>query len=321
MNLLPYREQQKQYRSQRKRSSVDGAVCTHTGARCVSLKQAVHKQSWQSVIKRRWKRWNKQLHHRLVPVTPSIDGARISSSQTEALSQQLVRVRRLLLQGFWRPVSVTSAFLIGVFSTGAVYHSLQASWAAESTPVAQVAGAATTASDALSQPVVDEQVLTDEDIANLTDLIAASQEKKAFETKLRAMVKGYPIEAMVPDILKQDRMVAAFLVSIGKKESNWGKRVPVLDGQDCFNYWGYRGIRDRMGTGGHTCFDSRQDAVNTVAKRIKTLVETNQLDTPQKMILWKCGFTCSGQNHADVLKWISDVDLYFSQLNQKDGGV
>jgi hypothetical protein len=180
-----------------------------------------------------------------------------------------------------------------------------------------VAGVSTTA-DTLSQTIADEQFLTDDDIANLTELIADSQEKQVFEKRLREMVKGYPIEAMIPFILEQDHIVAAFLVSIGKKESNWGKRVPVLDGQDCFNYWGYRGIRDRMGTGGHTCFENRQDAVNTVAKRIKTLVEKNQLNTPQKMIIWKCGNTCSGHSRESVVKWISDVEMYFSQLNQKE---
>lgn len=138
--------------------------------------------------------------------------------------------------------------------------------------------------------------------------------KDAFAAEVTEMVKGYPIEAMLPYILKQDRQVAVFLIAIGKKESNWGKRVPVLNGEDCYNYWGYRGIRDRMGTGGHTCFDSPEDAVNTVAKRIKTLVEEKKLDTPAKMIVWKCGSSCAGHSPEGVRKWISDVDGYFQEL-------
>ncbi|MCX6763560.1 MAG: hypothetical protein NTZ97_02400 [Candidatus Moranbacteria bacterium] len=131
------------------------------------------------------------------------------------------------------------------------------------------------------------------------------------------MVKGSPIEQMVPEIAKQDRIIAALLVAIARKESSWGVHVPVLDGQDCYNYWGYRGIRDRMGTGGHTCFDSPKDAVDTVAKRIEFLVSNKKLDTPAKMVIWKCGDKCSSDNKFAVQKWISDVDYYFQKLNKK----
>ena len=130
------------------------------------------------------------------------------------------------------------------------------------------------------------------------------------------MVKGYPIEKMAFYIAQQDKVVAAFLVGIAKKESNWGKRVPVLDGRDCYNYWGYRGIRDRMGSGGHTCFDSYADAVETVAKRIKFLVSNENLDTPGEMIIWKCGYDCSWDNPESMRNWIQDVGIYFNKLNK-----
>ncbi len=141
--------------------------------------------------------------------------------------------------------------------------------------------------------------------------------KEKYEQSIRDMVKGYPIEAMLPYIFKQDRLTAAFLIGIAKKESNWGKRIPVLDGQDCYNYWGYRGIRRMMGTGGHTCFNSRQDAVETVAARLNTLINSEKLDTPDKMIVWKCGFSCQGHSRESVKKWIADVDMYFSQLSDE----
>lgn len=141
--------------------------------------------------------------------------------------------------------------------------------------------------------------------------------KEKYEENIRAMVKGYPIEEMLPYIFAQDRLTAAFLVGIAKKESNWGKRIPVLDGQDCFNYWGYRGIRRMMGTGGHTCFNSRKDAVETVAARLERLTQSEKLDTPEKMIVWKCGFSCQGHSRESVKKWISDVDMYFSQLSDE----
>lgn len=139
-----------------------------------------------------------------------------------------------------------------------------------------------------------------------------------YKEAVQNMVKGYPIEAMLPYIFEQDRLTVAFLIGIGRKESNWGKRVPVLDGQDCFNYWGYRGVRRLMGTGGHTCFNSSQDAVETVAKRLNTLIYSEELNTPEKMIVWKCGFSCNGHSRESVKKWISDVDMYFKQLKGRD---
>ncbi len=141
--------------------------------------------------------------------------------------------------------------------------------------------------------------------------------KEKYEQSITGMVKGYPIEAMLPYIFSQDRLTAAFLIGIAKKESNWGRRVPVLDDQDCFNYWGYRGVRRMMGTGGHTCFNGRKDAVETVATRLKTLVNSEKLNTPEKMIVWKCGYSCQGHSRESVKKWISDVDMYFSQLSDK----
>jgi hypothetical protein len=141
--------------------------------------------------------------------------------------------------------------------------------------------------------------------------------KEKYEESVRDMVKGYPVEAMLPYIFEQDRLTAAFLIGIAKKESNWGKRIPVLDGQDCFNYWGYRGVRRMMGSGGHTCFNSRKDAVETVANRLEKLINSEKLDTPEKMIIWKCGYSCQGHSRESVKKWISDVDMYFSQLNDE----
>lgn len=140
-------------------------------------------------------------------------------------------------------------------------------------------------------------------------------EKRELEKEIKKMVKGYPIEKMVPYIVEKDKIVVAFLIGIAKKESDWGKRVPVLSGQDCYNYWGYRGKRRMMGTGGHTCFNSRKDAVDTVAKRLEWLVNNNKLNTPEKMIIWKCGSTCEGHSRYSVQKWISDVNMYFQKLN------
>ncbi len=142
------------------------------------------------------------------------------------------------------------------------------------------------------------------------------REKEELERKIREMVKGYPIEKMVPYILEKDRETAIFLIAIAKKESNWGKRVPVLNSQDCYNYWGYRGKRKLMGSGGHTCFNSSRDAVDTVAKRIDWLIKNQKLDTPAEMVIWKCGSSCAATGgYESARKWISDVGYYFNKLN------
>ncbi len=143
------------------------------------------------------------------------------------------------------------------------------------------------------------------------------EEKRELETKIRDMVSGYPIEDMVPFILEKDKVVAAFLVGIAKKESAWGKRVPLLNEHDCFNYWGYRGKRRLMGTGGHTCFNSPKDAIDTVSRRLEKLIFTEKVDTPaEMMVVWKCGYDCSAHNQADTRKWIQDVNLYFHELDE-----
>jgi hypothetical protein len=139
-------------------------------------------------------------------------------------------------------------------------------------------------------------------------------QKTVLERDIESLVDGYPIERMSGEIAKHDRLVAAFVIAIAKKESNWGKRVPVLDGKDCYNYWGFREERDRMETGGHTCFDSPKDAVRSVSKRIETLMYTYNRDTPREMIVWKCGSSCDGHSPESVDKWVSDVDYYYRKL-------
>lgn len=157
------------------------------------------------------------------------------------------------------------------------------------------------------------------DIMENYQKISGDKEKKQLEEEMKKMVKGYPIEKMVPFIAQEDKTVAAFMIGIAKKESSWGKHVPVLNGEDCYNYWGYRGKRKRMGTGGHTCFDSPEDAVKTVAKRLSFLVSSEKRNTPGKMVeVWKCGYDCSWDNPAAVKKWVSDVDYYFKKFNDLD---
>lgn len=152
------------------------------------------------------------------------------------------------------------------------------------------------------------------DVDELSD---SSVQEKSFEEIAYETVEGYPIEKMLPYILKQDPEVAKYLIAIAKQESAWGKRVPVLNGQDCYNYWGYRGIRKLMGTGGHTCFNSRQDAVETVGKRLHDLIYEYDRTTANKLVVWKCGSSCATHSPESVDRWIGVVDTYYDALSQK----
>ncbi|EKE16483.1 MAG: hypothetical protein ACD_11C00006G0006 [uncultured bacterium] len=138
-------------------------------------------------------------------------------------------------------------------------------------------------------------------------------ENTQLEKQLYDIVGDSPIRKMVPEIAKNDRTVAAFIVGIAKKESNWGKRVPTLNGQDCYNYWGYKAPGTKGSAMGHGCFGSPEEAVSVVAKRIQQLVEKN-LTTPSKMVVWKCGSSCASHSPESVRKWISDVDIYFEKI-------
>jgi len=152
----------------------------------------------------------------------------------------------------------------------------------------------------------------DLDLANAKRILF-NQPNPQIQSDIEELTRGYPIAQMAPLIAKQNRTVAAFMIAIAKKESNWGKRTPKLNGQECYNYWGFRRKQKRMGSGGHTCFDSPEDAVRTVGKRINKLVKKGY-DTPSKMVLWKCG-RCTGPASAGAQKWIQDVNVYYQKMN------
>ncbi|KKR20857.1 MAG: hypothetical protein UT50_C0015G0010 [Candidatus Moranbacteria bacterium GW2011_GWA2_39_41] len=157
---------------------------------------------------------------------------------------------------------------------------------------------------------------------NLLPKISYAQQGPVRETKkeilqkdLTALVKGHPIEEMIPFISQKDRKTAAYIIGIAKKESAWGERKPVLKGEDCYNYWGFRAKRERMGSGGHTCFDTPKEAVDAVTTRIEQIIERNDAQSAKDMIVWKCGSDCSvtgGQAAAN--KWITDVDMYAKKV-------
>lgn len=132
------------------------------------------------------------------------------------------------------------------------------------------------------------------------------------EMKMKKMVGNRPLADMIPYIFKQDRKTAIFLVAIAKKESDWGKYSPKKGRKECYNYWGFRGTYNQT-TSGYSCFDSEEQAVEIVGRRINELIR-NGADTPEKMVVWKCGKNCSGHSDQSVQKWISDVDFYYQKI-------
>lgn len=142
------------------------------------------------------------------------------------------------------------------------------------------------------------------------------QEKRQEQEKIKAEVgdilAGTPMESMIEPISKQEKTTAAFLVGIALKESGLGRHAPSKNGRDCYNYWGYKG-RINPTSGGYSCFETPQQAVEVVGNRINHFVEQGR-DTPQKMLVWKCGASCATHSPSGVQKWVSDVSIYFNKL-------
>lgn len=138
--------------------------------------------------------------------------------------------------------------------------------------------------------------------------------ENSFEKKLYSIVGNAPIKEMVPYIAqKEDRRVAALVVGIAKKESDWGRHAPSKNGETCYNFWGYKGAGSRGTAMGYGCFASAKEGVEAIAGRIQELVN-KKVDNPTRMVVWKCGSSCAGHDPAGVQKWISDVSLYFNKI-------
>jgi len=131
--------------------------------------------------------------------------------------------------------------------------------------------------------------------------------------KMANLVKGYPISEMVPYISQRDPRVAGFLVAIAKKESDWGNHTPKKNGRECYNMWGYKGPGNTT-DGGYSCFDSPSEAIAVVGDRIEKLVNSH-VDTPAKMVVWKCGSNCEAAGGMVAARqWIADVSSLYAKL-------
>lgn len=172
----------------------------------------------------------------------------------------------------------------------------------------------TTDSQGFSEKIIfQKNVNFSEDVDKLKKNEKLSKNKNQGSGAYLEMVEGFPMEDMVPAISKKNREVASFLIAIAKKESNWGKYSPSKEGRDCYNYWGYRGSYNQTDSG-YSCFDTPEQAVEAVGERIQELID-QEINTPERMIVWKCGSSCAGHDPYSVKKWIADVDMYYKKLN------
>lgn len=143
------------------------------------------------------------------------------------------------------------------------------------------------------------------------EAVQEQQKTQRFAGEIREFTSGYPIEHMASAIAEQDRVVAAYLVGIARKESSWGKHAPHKGGEDCYNYWGYKGEGSRGFALGYGCYASPEEAVSIVGARIHTLAVEQKRETPREMLIWKCGSSCETHDPAGVEKWVSDVEKYY----------
>jgi hypothetical protein len=132
------------------------------------------------------------------------------------------------------------------------------------------------------------------------------------EIELNRLLAKHPISVMVPYIAKRNKKVAAYLVAIAKKESDWGFHTPKKAGRECYNLWGYRG-HENTTESGYSCFSDPEQAVKIVGDKIEKLIN-QKINTPERMVVWKCGSSCAGHDPRDVRKWISDVAFYYGKI-------
>jgi len=159
------------------------------------------------------------------------------------------------------------------------------------------------------------QLADEEVIMNLIGKIDDAKHED-FTKEILTYIKGRPMESMAPFIAKQPRIVAAFIVGIAMKESKFGVYAPHnANGQDCHNYWGYRGLENTTASG-YSCFSTPEQAIQVIGKKISKLVAQG-ISNPAEMISWKCGSTCSWDDPANVRSWIADVGINFYKLNDK----
>jgi hypothetical protein len=173
--------------------------------------------------------------------------------------------------------------------------------------------------EAAAKVLADETTLTPVLAEELPAVTEAKEAEEELKTKrvaaIEKLLKGSPMTAMAPAIAEQDTEIAALIVGIARKESQWGVHSPRKNGSDCFNYWGFKGAGGRGVGMGHACFATREEAVEKVAKRLEKLVKQRGTSKPSSLVTtWKCGRSCAGHSKESVNKWVSDVNQYYTKM-------
>ncbi|MEI6649997.1 MAG: hypothetical protein WCL23_01025 [Candidatus Moraniibacteriota bacterium] len=144
--------------------------------------------------------------------------------------------------------------------------------------------------------------------------LSVNGDQSGLEDEIHSLINGYPLDDMTPFIAEYNREVAALIVGIAKKESDWGKHSPSLAGRDCKNYWGLKGLGSRGASMGYACFDSPEEAARAVGDRIAKLVDTKHTSNPENLVVWKCGSSCAGHSPESVRSWIAGVRMYYDRI-------
>jgi hypothetical protein len=169
--------------------------------------------------------------------------------------------------------------------------------------------------EAIGETPEQEELQCGKEVQTEIVIDTQSADELAIEVTIEEIASGHPLQEMAPSIARFDKSVAGLLVGIAKKESNWGKHSPSKGGEDCFNYWGYKGSGGRGTAMGYACFSTREEAVETVGNRLVRLVEARSSSAPSSLVTsWKCGNSCATHSKESVSKWISDVQQYYSQI-------
>lgn len=123
--------------------------------------------------------------------------------------------------------SIVGAMLLGMVSMTFIYRYLGQDALAENIASPAVAVAEVTELEPAQSregKVLGEEIVKEASgdlVGKIVQDIEAAKENE-FKDKVRKMVKGYPIEAMLPEILEKDQIVAAFLIGIAKKRERLG---------------------------------------------------------------------------------------------------
>lgn len=162
-----------------------------------------------------------------------------------------------------------------------------------------------------------EPELCKKEVFKSEEELAKEAREELLKSELAKILNDTPMEEMIDALLLQKKPVIAYLVGIAFKESKFGVYSPKKAGKTCYNYWGYKGKKN-VNPSGYSCFDSPEEAIKVVGKRIEKLAIKQKRTNPAQMTVWKCGSSCATHSPQSVRKWILDVDIFYRKIMAMD---